>query len=244
MEWKPVVGYEGYYEVSNTGLVRSVNRIVEKSNGVQQTRYGKIKKQWENPDGYLTVKLSKDGEDRRYPVHVIVATAFISADGDGLEINHKDYDRKNNNVNNLEWISHKDNIRHTLDGGRHITQIRDMSGRNNPNYGNRKLSQKYKNDKEYAKEKQSRKGVSNGRATPIEMIDRNGNIISFPYITKCAEYLIEHGYTKAKNVYNVAGVIGQCVRKNTMRYEHSFRKQSEYTETTPCQAALATELKV
>ena len=240
MEWKPVVGFEGYYEVSNTGLVRSVDREIIKSNGVTQPRKGKMKRQLETPDGYLTVKLSKDGKDRRYPVHVLVARSFISNNDHDMEINHKDFNRKNNNVDNLEWVSHVDNIRYTIKSGRHITQIRDMSGINNPNYGNRKLSAKYSADKEYALKKQSRKGVQNGRATPIEMTDRDGTAIRFPYIGKCAEYIFNKGYSKT-NIDNIAGVIGQCAKNGTRRYGCTFRKISDFEETTPCQVIPATE---
>lgn len=223
IEWRDVKGYEGYYEVSEYGNIRSLKRTIIRSDGVKQERSAKDKSVFITPDGYLYVKLSKDGIDKRKPVHAIVAEAFLTGWFEGAEINHIDYDRKNNHYTNLEWITHADNIKHTIIGGRHISQIRDMAKENNPNYGNRSLHQKYNKNKDLAKEKQSRPGVSNGRATPITIITESGEKISFPYIQKCAEYIISSGRSKAKNVLSVAGAIGVCARNNKKRYGCTFK---------------------
>ena len=93
--WKDVVGYEGYYEVSNLGNVRSVDREMVMSNWVVQPRRAKPMAKCLNTDGYLTVKLSKNGKSERIAVHRLVALAFIP-NPDGLsDVNHIDFDRTN-----------------------------------------------------------------------------------------------------------------------------------------------------
>lgn len=103
LQWKDVVGYEGLYQVSNTGMVRSARR--------QGAPGGAITLK-ENQDGYLRAKLCKSGLDRRFMVHRLVYEAFVGHINDGLEINHIDENKKNNNVENLEAISHLKNIKH------------------------------------------------------------------------------------------------------------------------------------
>lgn len=106
--WKPVVGYEGYYEVSNTGKVRSVDRIVIDKKGRQYFRKGTELKQ--NIDrGYCRVSITKDGIKETLKVHRLVALAFIPNPDNLPQVNHKDENKQNNNVENLEWVTCKDN---------------------------------------------------------------------------------------------------------------------------------------
>lgn len=86
--WKPVPGYEGIYEVSNTGDVRG-------KNGIRKPQLS-----W---DGYLFVKLCNNGKEKKFKIHRLVAMAFIPNPGNLKEINHKDENKLNNNVENLEW---------------------------------------------------------------------------------------------------------------------------------------------
>lgn len=111
-EWRPVVGYEGYYEVSNMGRVRSITiDAVYRRNGLEYTRKrrGRILKQQNASNGYLQVHLSKDGEHKIYRVRRIVANAFIDNPDNLPEVNHKDENKKNNRVANLEWCTHSYN---------------------------------------------------------------------------------------------------------------------------------------
>ena len=101
-EWKNIAGYEGLYEVSNMGRVRSLN---------YNRRIGKIKvlKPQNNGQGYLVVKLSKNREGKRFKVHRLVAQTFIPNPFGKPQVNHKDENKTNNNVENLEWVTAKEN---------------------------------------------------------------------------------------------------------------------------------------
>ena len=97
--WKSIAGYEGLYEVSDLGRVKSLKFGKEK-----------ILKSGKNTRGYLQVCLYKDCHTKHLLVHRIVAEAFIP-NTQGLEtVNHKDEDKTNNSVANLEWMSNKDNL--------------------------------------------------------------------------------------------------------------------------------------
>lgn len=217
IEWKDIEGYEGYYQVSNTGEVRSLDRVVYKSNGVAQPRCGRVLPHKENKDGYRIARLSKDGSRRSFHVHSLVAHAFVPGYFEGAEVNHKDYNRTNNVPDNLEWVTHDENIRYTLSGGRHVSQTADYSGSNNPNYGNRKLSKIYADNPELAIEKQSRKGSKNGRAVPVKMIDRNGNEHVFSYMTECAKFMIHIGLCKQVDPYAASALVSKAA-KNGLQY--------------------------
>ena len=107
--WRPVVGWEGLYEVSSHGRVRSLDRMVEQpiANGVIITRpyFSKILVQRLNMDGYHRVNLTKKGKRDTASVHQLVAEAFIPNPDNLPCINHKDEDKDNNHVENLEWCS-------------------------------------------------------------------------------------------------------------------------------------------
>lgn len=103
-EWKPVVGYEGYYEVSNTGRVRSVDRCVMKGTAKKQLRGKEIVIHLSN-HGYCYVDLYQNATRKRMTVHRLVAEAFIPRVAGMDIVNHKDEDPTNNNSSNLEWCT-------------------------------------------------------------------------------------------------------------------------------------------
>lgn len=104
-QWKPVVGYEHTYEVSDKGNVRSIAR-----KGSNNKTYGGIvRKQCTNIWGYKHVCLYQDGTERTRTVHRMVAEAFIPNPDNLPCINHKDEDKTNNSVGNLEWCTYKYN---------------------------------------------------------------------------------------------------------------------------------------
>jgi hypothetical protein len=107
--WKPVVGYEGFYEVSDSGLVRSIDRQVL-FNGTMALRRGKII----SPDvchaGHRRVALSRDGVLRRVFIHRLVLEAFVGPCPDGMECAHNDNNPANNCVSNLRWDTRSGNF--------------------------------------------------------------------------------------------------------------------------------------
>ena len=106
--WRPVVGYEGLYEVSNTGQVRSLDRYV-KNNHSYRLHKGKVLSLLKNEYGYIQVVLSCNGKHNTITVHRLVAQAFILNPNNLPEVNHKDEDKTNNSVENLEWCTAKYN---------------------------------------------------------------------------------------------------------------------------------------
>ena len=111
-EWRDVIGYEGYYEVSNMGRVRSRSREVVNAKGKPCPPFfmeGRVLAQAVNQDGYLKVGLSVRGKLSTHSVHTLVAKAFLGIRPEGLQVNHKDEDRTNNCVSNLEWVTCKEN---------------------------------------------------------------------------------------------------------------------------------------
>ena len=112
--WKPVIGYEGKYEVSNYGNVKSLERIDR--NG--HFRKGKILKPQKQRNGYVVVHLSNDGEAKWNTVHRLVACAFLDKPPGCDIINHLDNNRENNYVDNLEWTTLKGNMQHAAKQGR------------------------------------------------------------------------------------------------------------------------------
>ena len=103
-EWRPVVGYEGLYEVSNMGRVKSVERTAWCGNGYR-TVHERILRTRKNRYGYVIVNLYQEGKMKTCCIHRLVAESFIPNPDNLPDINHKDEDKTNNNVDNLEWCS-------------------------------------------------------------------------------------------------------------------------------------------
>ena len=108
-EWRPIEGYEGLYEVSNTGQVRSFDRYVKYSNGRIHLHKGKVLSPIKDRDGYLQVNLCYSGRINSIKIHRLVAQAFIPNPDNLPQVNHKDEVKTNNNVDNLEWCDSKYN---------------------------------------------------------------------------------------------------------------------------------------
>ena len=112
--WKDIKGFEGYYQVSDDGRVRSVDRVVYQTNGHPLSYKGHIMKQTLAPNGYYVVNLRNGTKPHALTVHRLVAEAFIPNINCLPTINHIDGDKKNNHVSNLEWVSYGDNNVHAL----------------------------------------------------------------------------------------------------------------------------------
>ena len=109
--WKDVVGYEGYYQVSNLGRVKSlrVQKYSHKQKRPIVVFREKVLKPFFSTKGYLNIDLKKDGSRKTQPVHRLVAKAFIANENNYPQINHKDENKQNNCVENLEWCTNQYN---------------------------------------------------------------------------------------------------------------------------------------
>ena len=113
--WKDIDGYEGYYQVSNMGRVRSVDRVVEHPTNGARVLNGKLRKLKLHRSGYHHLGLTKDGETKYRLVHRLAAQAFIPNPESKPQVNHIDGVKTNNNVSNLEWATHKENTVHAVE---------------------------------------------------------------------------------------------------------------------------------
>lgn len=107
--WKDIPGYEGLYQASTDGYIRSLDRKIPMRGGIQ-TRRGRVLKPIVNIDGYYTVMLCKDGNRRIWRVHQLVAMAFISNPNKYCVVNHKNEIKTDNRACNLEWCDMRYNI--------------------------------------------------------------------------------------------------------------------------------------
>lgn len=109
--WKDIKGYEGKYQVSNLGRVKSLSRMKYMGSSGYRLMPEKILKQ-ANKRGYQTVVLCNDNEHKTTGVHRLVALSFIPNPKNLPQVNHIDENKCNNNVDNLEWVTCKENINH------------------------------------------------------------------------------------------------------------------------------------
>ena len=103
--WLPIPGYEGYYEVSNLGRIKSLKRKVYNPHGNGSVKERILCQHMDN-NGYLKVGLNKDGTNKVYNAHRLVASAFLPNPNNYPCINHKNEDRRDNRVDNLEWCTY------------------------------------------------------------------------------------------------------------------------------------------
>lgn len=115
-EWKDIEGYEGFYQISNLGRVKSLERINIHSNGHRHIVKEKILKQSKNNKGYYMVNLKKCGENKFSTIHRLVANAFVPNPDNKPEVDHiiPISEGGTNNASNLRWCTHKENMNNPL----------------------------------------------------------------------------------------------------------------------------------
>lgn len=127
--WKDVVGYEGMYQISSFGNIRSVDREVPYRGGKRFIE-GSTLITWVNNDGYVRVTFSVNGKNKHFLVSRLVAEAFIPNPNQKEEVNHLDYNPKNNAASNLEWCTREENWEHSrVNIMASLTKPRDLNGK-------------------------------------------------------------------------------------------------------------------
>ncbi len=144
--WKDVVGYKGMYQVSNLGRVRSLDRVNSKGKRFK----GKMLTLLNNGNGYMRVKLCKEGTYKSFLVHRLVAEAFLEIPEGYYEVNHLDVKKDNNNVENLEVCDRTENLLHAWSGNsfnklkkEDVLYIREHYNRNDEAYNSIAMAQKF-----------------------------------------------------------------------------------------------------
>lgn len=191
--WRDIEGYEGYYQISNLGRVKSLERDVYKSNGdFHRRKKEKIKTPKITSDGYSAVTLSVDCNNRTFSVHSLVAHAFIPkpCSKESLEINHKDTNRKNNRMDNLEWVTHKENVAYSVSLGNYYVHAGEKNGRCVP---------------------------------VIVCDMNGNEIKSFAYLAQCAEWLKQNVRIRSDNIQQIASHIKQRAKKGLPCYGYTYK---------------------
>ena len=155
--WKDVIGFEELYQVSNIGRVKrkSTTRYVygcKSDNPIPFFSKERICTLEENEDGYYKVALSKNSKSKRYFVHRLVAEAFLSKTDENLEVNHIDGNKHNNCVDNLEWVSHKQNMEHCFSMGLRKITAKNMLGKTGDKHPSSKAVLKYDKNNVFIRE--------------------------------------------------------------------------------------------
>lgn len=122
LEWRDVVGYERFYEVSEDGQVRrKIQRHSKRAGSLLSPNYDRI--------GYVSYYLVDGyGNRKRAAAHRLVAAAFIGELPEGMEVNHKDLNKQNNRVSNLEYMTHQDNLIHAYASGNCFITRGELNG--------------------------------------------------------------------------------------------------------------------
>lgn len=125
--WKNIPGWEGYYQASNIGRIRSLDRIVYSKEGRKFTFKGKILKPRRNKRGYFYLGLHKGGKIKSCTVHRLIALTFIPNPLNYPQVHHRDDNQVDNNVNNLKWGTISQNSHDAIKNGRWAPMIGEKS---------------------------------------------------------------------------------------------------------------------
>lgn len=123
-EWRDVVGWEGLYQASSHGCIRSLDRVVEMRNGILRLHKGQLLAPAYDDVGRARVNLCFAGQGNMRLVHRLVAEAFIGPCPEGMEVCHNDGNASHNHVSNLRWDTHLENVQDTLRHGNNSRRVR------------------------------------------------------------------------------------------------------------------------
>lgn len=129
--WKPVIGYEGLYEVSNLGRIKRLSKNLYQICGgtpCKRILKKKILKNCFVTHGYIGIGLSKDKKRKSFTIHRLVAIAFIQNPDNKPQINHKNFNKSDNRVENIEWVSAQENVNHAVKNGKMTGAINQPRG--------------------------------------------------------------------------------------------------------------------
>lgn len=215
--WKDVLGYEGYYQVSSLGRVRSLPRWVKATFGSMQYRPGKVLKN-KRSRGYNAVCLTKDNMGKYVRVGRLVAQTFLPNPDNLPQVNHKDCNCKNDRLDNLEWCDAKYNCNYA-DHNKKVSEAAKRRFQDPEQY--RLLLERVRRngqDPEW-KRKQREAQLNNSNSKAIDMLDMDGNYIrSFPSLAEAFRQIGIHSQN-----------IGQCClgrKQSAGGYKWRFSKTS------------------
>ena len=172
--WKPLRNFPSY-NGSSEGRIMNI-------------RTQRIMKTFKNDNGYIQVCLRKNNKQYTVKVARVIAETFLG-EHPGMDVAYKNGDRSDVCVDNLEWCTHRNNVLYSRKADRYPS----LYGEANPNYGNRKLSQYYSQNKDVAKVKQGRPMGQNGRAKKCMLLCLNTGItIEFSCQREAYKFLVDN----------------------------------------------------
>lgn len=134
--YRPVIGYEGLYEVSNMGNIRSVDRVVVEKTGKINALKGLALKKCRHKDGYLHVTLCKNCVQKKVLIHRLVCQAFLDNPNEYDQVNHLNGRKDDNRLENLEWCNNSINQIHAFS---RLNKTR-LTGKDHPNFNKRPVA--------------------------------------------------------------------------------------------------------